>query len=224
MFSSALLDPIEKILNLETPTVPEMDERFLVFTGRPNSGKSSIIRKITGLATRSGKRPGTTRRVSIYPLSRGLSLVDMPGYGRITGASKDTVSQAKDEILDFLETQGTAIALTVQVLDLSTFKEVSERMEKKGFIPLDLEMIQYIEESTGEMPLVAANKIDKIRGDRTPLLSELKDRIDDNSPSENGCLILPLSARTGEGMGALKDAIHRKLAEKGFRTPFTRMT
>lgn len=199
-----------------------MDERFLVFTGRPNSGKSSIIRKIAGLNTRSGKRPGTTRRVSIYPLSRGLSLVDMPGYGRITGASWDTQSHVKDRILNFLETQGDAIALTVQVLDLSTFTEVSERMERKGIIPLDLEMIQYIEESTGETPLVAANKIDKIKGDRAPLLSELKARIDEGAPSESGCMILPVSARTGEGLGVLKDAIHRKLAEKGFRTPFTR--
>jgi len=199
-----------------------MDERFLVFTGRPNSGKSIIIRKITGLNTRSGKRPGTTRRVSIYALSQGLSLVDMPGYGRITGASWDTQSHVKDRILGFLESQGGAIALTVQVLDLSTFTEVSERMERKGIIPLDLEMIQYIEESTGEMPLVAANKVDKIRGDLAPLLSEVKDRIDEISPSESGCLILPVSARTGEGLGRLKDAIHRKLADKGFRTPFTR--
>jgi len=202
--------------------LPEMDERFLVFTGRPNSGKSSIIRKITGLKTRSGKRPGTTRRVSIYPLSRGLSLVDMPGYGRITGSSIGTTSLVKDEILDFLESQGSAIALTVHVLDLSTFAEVAERMERKGIIPIDLEMIQYIEETTGEMPLVAANKVDKIGGDRAPLLSELKDRIDEGSPSESGCLTLPVSARTGEGMGALKDTIHRKLADKGFRTPFTR--
>jgi len=207
---------------MEAELLPEMDERFLVFTGRPNSGKSSIIRKITGLNTRSGKRPGTTRRVSIYHLSRGLSLVDMPGYGRITGASMGTHNLVKDEILDFLESRGVAIALTVHVLDLSTFTEVAERMEKTDIIPLDLEMIQYIEESTGEMPLVAANKVDKIRGDRAPLLSELKDRIDEGSPSESGCLTLPVSARTGEGMGALKDAIHRKLADKGFRTPFTR--
>ena len=147
----------------------------------------------------------------------------MPGYGRITGASWDTQNLVKDEILEFIESQGRATALAVHVLDLSTFTEVSERMERKGIIPIDLEMIQYLEESIGEKPLVAANKIDKIRGDRAPLLSELKDRIDEGSPSDVGCLVLPVSARTGEGMGVLKDAIHRKLADKGFRTPFTRM-
>jgi GTP-binding protein EngB required for normal cell division len=199
-----------------------MDERFLVFTGRPNSGKSSIIRKITGLATRSGKRPGTTRRVSIYPLSRSLSLVDMPGYGRITGASRDATSRAKDEILEFIESQGAAIALGVHVLDISTFTEVADRMERKGIIPLDLEMIQYMKESTGEMPLVAANKIDKIKGDRESLLAELRTRIDESAPSESECTIIPVSATTGEGLGALKDAVHRRLAAEGFRAPFTR--
>ncbi len=202
--------------------LPKLDERFIVFTGRPNSGKSSIIRKITGLETRSGKRPGTTRRVSVYSLSRGLSLVDMPGYGRITGVSRAAVSRVKDEVLGFIESQGGAIALGVHVLDLSTFQEVTWRMERKGLIPLDLEMIQYMEECTGEMPLVAANKIDKIGGDREPILDELRNRIDESSSSESECLIFPVSATTGEGLGALKDAIHRKLADKGFRAPFTR--
>jgi GTP-binding protein EngB required for normal cell division len=147
----------------------------------------------------------------------------MPGYGRITGASIDATNLVKDEILDFIESNGAAISLGVQVLDISTFHEVAERMENKGIIPLDLEMIQYLEESTGEMPLVAANKIDKIRGgDLAPLLIDLEDRIEESAPSASGCTIIPVSATTGEGLGALKDAIHRKLNDKGFRAPFTR--
>lgn len=199
-----------------------MEERYLIFTGRPNSGKSSIIRRITGLKTKSGKRPGTTRRVSIYPLSRGLFLVDMPGYGRMTGVSKSRVEMVKDEIVDFIESKGKDIALAVHVLDISTFLEVAWRMEKKGLIPLDLEMIQYLEESTGEPPLVAANKIDKLDEDPAPLLAELRRRIAEGHPSGLDCRIFPLSAKTGEGLGALKDAIHKRLRDEGFRTPFKR--
>ena len=202
--------------------LPGMGECYLVFTGRPNSGKSSIIRKITGLKIKSGKRPGTTRRVSVYSLSRGLSLVDMPGYGRITGASKSLVDRVKDEITDFIKSKGGDIALAVHVLDLSTFLEVAWRMEKKGLIPLDLEMIQYLKESTGEPPLVAANKIDKLGEEWASLLAELKDRIASGHPSEPECLVLPISAKTGEGLGALKNAIHQKLAEEGFGTPYKR--
>jgi GTP-binding protein EngB required for normal cell division len=199
-----------------------MEERYLVFTGRPNSGKSSIIRRITGLETKSGKRPGTTRWVSVYPLSRGLSVVDMPGYGRMTGVSKSRVERVKDEIVDFIESKGKDIALAVHVLDISTFLEVAWRMEKKGLIPLDLEMIRYLEESTGEPPMVAANKIDKLGGETASLLVELKDRIAGEQPSEHECPVFPVSAKTGEGLGALKDAISQKLAEEGFRTPFKR--
>jgi GTP-binding protein EngB required for normal cell division len=197
-----------------------MSERYLVFTGRPNSGKSIIIRKITGLKTRSGKRPGTTRRVSTIPLSQGLSLVDMPGYGRITGAAKDFTENVKDDITDFIEEKGDEIVLAVHVLDLSTFMEVALRQERKGLIPIDQEMIHYLRESTGEPPLVAANKIDKVGGARDALLDELRLLIASGDPSEPDCPIFPVSAKTGEGMGALKDAIHRRLVEEGFRTPF----
>jgi GTP-binding protein EngB required for normal cell division len=197
-----------------------MSERYLVFTGRPNSGKSIIIRKITGLKTRSGKRPGTTRRVSTIPLSQGLSLVDMPGYGRITGAAKDFTENVKDDITGFIEEKGDEIVLAVHVLDLSTFMEVALRQERKGLIPIDQEMIHYLRESTGEPPLVAANKIDKVGGARDALLDELRLLIASGDPSEPDCPIFPVSAKTGEGMGVLKDAIHRRLVEEGFRTPF----
>ncbi len=197
-----------------------MSERYLVFTGRPNAGKSIIIRKITGLKTRSGKRPGTTRRVSAIPLSQGLSLVDMPGYGRITGAAKDYTENVKDDITDFIEEKGDEIVLAVHVLDLSTFMEVALRQERKGLIPLDQEMIHYLRESTGEPPLVAANKVDRVGGARDSLLEELRLLIASGDPSEPDCPIFPVSAKTGEGMGVLKDAIHRRLVEEGFRTPF----
>ena len=197
-----------------------MSERYLVFTGRPNSGKSIIIRKITGLQTRSGKRPGTTRRVSAIPLSQGLSLVDMPGYGRITGADRDFTENVKDDITGFIEEKGGDIVLAVHVLDLSTFMEVALRQEGKGLIPIDQEMIQYLQESTGEPPLVAANKIDRVGGKRDALLDELRLLIASGDPSEPDCPIFPVSAKTGEGMGVLKDAIHRRLVEEGFRTPF----
>ena len=65
-----------------------LSEKYLVFSGRPNTGKSSIIREVVGLDVATGKRPGTTRRISKYPLNHGLVLVDMPGFGRMIGASK----------------------------------------------------------------------------------------------------------------------------------------
>lgn len=198
-----------------------MYEEYLVFTGRSNAGKSSIIREVVGLDVATGKHPGTTRRISKYALSGGLFLVDMPGFGRITGASKAEEERVADQIVRFLESNAQNIALVVHVLDISTFLEVTRRLEKKGLISLDAEMVQFLAKTLGYFPLVAANKIDKAGEEEiTVNLEEFKYRISDGQPQVVGGYVFPVSARTGEGLGALKSAIHGRLVEKGYRTPF----
>jgi len=198
-----------------------MYEEYLVFTGRPNAGKSSIIREVVGLDVVTGKHPGTTRRISKYALSGGLFLVDMPGFGRITGISKPLENMRKNRIIRFLESNAQNVALVVHVLDISTFLEVTWRLEKKGLISLDVEMVQFLAETLGEFPLVAANKIDKAGEDEIAAnLDEFKYRISDGQPLVVEDYVFPVSARTGKGLGALKSAIHARLVEKGYRTPF----
>ncbi|MDH5688317.1 MAG: 50S ribosome-binding GTPase, partial [Candidatus Bathyarchaeota archaeon] len=137
-----------------------MCKKYIVFTGRPNAGKSSIIREVTGLDVATGKRPGTTRRISKYPLTGDLFLVDMPGFGRMTKASKDFEDRMMDQIIKFLEFNAQSISLAVHILDISTFLEVTWRLEKKGFVSVDVEMVQFLANTLCEFPLVAANKID----------------------------------------------------------------
>ncbi len=198
-----------------------MYEEYLVFTGRPNAGKSSIIREVVGIDVATGKHPGTTRRISKYALSGGLFLVDMPGFGRIMGVSKRLENMRKNRIIRFLESNAQNIVLTVHVLDISTFLEVTRRLEKKGLISLDVEMVQFLAKTLGEFPLVAANKIDKAGEDDIAVnLEEFKYRISDGQPLVVEGYVFPVSARTGKGLGALKSAIHARLVEKGYRTPF----
>lgn len=198
-----------------------MREEYLVFTGRPNAGKSSVIREVIGLDVATGKRPGTTRRISKYPLSRGLFLVDMPGFGRMKRASKRLGDKIKDRIIEFLEANARNIVLAVHVLDISTFLEVTWRLEKKGIISLDVEMVQFLAEILDEFPLVAANKIDKENEKEIKVnLEEFIHRISGGYPSTVANNVFPVSAKTGEGLGALKSTIHKKLVTKGHRTPF----
>jgi GTP-binding protein EngB required for normal cell division len=198
-----------------------MFEEYLVFTGRPNAGKSSIIREVVGLDVATGKHPGTTRQISKYALSGGLFLVDMPGFGRITGASKAVEERMQDQIVRFLESNDQNIALAVHVLDISTFLEVTWRLEKKRLISLDVEMVQFLAETLGEFPLVAANKIDKAGENEIAVnLEEFKYRISDGKPLVVKGYVFPVSARTGKGLGTLKSAIHARLVEKGYITPF----
>jgi GTP-binding protein EngB required for normal cell division len=197
-----------------------MSEKYLVFTGRPNSGKSSIIREITGLDATIGKHPGTTRSILKYPLSDDLVLVDMPGYGRMMGISNRSAGQMLNRIIDFLESNAQNIALAVHVLDVSTFHEVTRRLEKKGFISLDVEMVGFHAKTLGEFPLVAANKIDK--ADKKKIEANIEEFVhltSDGQSSNISDRIYPVSAKTGEGLGSLKNAIHEKLQAKGYRTP-----
>jgi GTP-binding protein EngB required for normal cell division len=194
---------------------------ILVFTGRPNAGKSSIIKGTLGVDVSTGKHPGTTRRISKYPLSKGLVLVDMPGYGKILKASKEMEDKTKDRIIDFLEYNAERVVLALHVLDISTFMEVNWRLEKKGVRSLDLEMIQFLKEKLGELPLIVANKIDKAGNQLDGNIVELRNRLNMlNLPLCDEC-VFPVSARTGEGLGALKNEMHKRLVNKGHKTPFS---
>jgi GTP-binding protein EngB required for normal cell division len=198
-----------------------MQERYLVFTGRPNAGKSSIIKEVVGLNIATGKHPGTTRRISKYPLSGDLVLVDMPGFGKMMGASKGSEDKINDQIIEFLEFNAQNIVLAVSVLDISTFLEVTSRLEKKGFISVDVEMVKFLADILGEFPLVVANKIDKINRESLRLnLREFTYQISNGHPFAVRDHVFQASSKTGEGLGVLKSAIHTRLVGKGYKTPF----
>jgi GTP-binding protein EngB required for normal cell division len=198
-----------------------MQERYLVFTGRPNAGKSSIIKEVVGLNIATGKHPGTTRRISKYSLSGDLVLVDMPGFGKMMGASKRLENKINDQIIEFLVSNAQNIVLAVSVLDISTFLEVTSRLEKKGFISVDVEMVKFLVDILGEFPLVVANKIDKINREALRLnLREFTYQISNGHPFAVRNYVFQASSKTGEGIGVLKSAIHTRLVAKGYKTPF----
>ncbi len=192
-----------------------MGDQYLVFTGRPNAGKSSIIRAVTGLKVDVGKDPGTTQKIMLHPVATGLTLVDMPGYGRSLHASRGREEETKDEILDFLNLNAGDVALTVHVVNASTYLESEARLARKGFIPLDVEMVHYMRRDLGIPVVVALNKIDK--GPRDYMEENVEAIREGLGP---GVPTFPVSARTEEGVGALKEEVRRRLAARGFTSPF----
>jgi GTP-binding protein len=55
----------------------------IVFAGRSNAGKSSVINTLTGKARLAfvSKTPGRTQLINFFRLRNGAFLVDLPGYG-----------------------------------------------------------------------------------------------------------------------------------------------
>jgi GTP-binding protein EngB required for normal cell division len=198
-----------------------MQEKYVVFTGRPNAGKSSLIKELAGLNIIIGKHAGTTRKISHYPLNDGLVLVDLPGLGKMVGVSRKFEEKVNKQIIEFLESNAQDIVLAVAVLDISTFLEVTWRLEKKGFMSVDVEMVKFLASNLGEFPLVAANKIDKTnKKELEANLNEFINRISNGDPTKVKDHVFPVSAKKGTGMGELKSAIHERLVVKGYKTPF----
>jgi len=94
-------------------------------------------------------------------------------------------------------------------------------LERKGLISVDVEMAQFLAEALGEFPLVATNKIDKADKERADAnLNAFMHRIRHGQLAAVAAYVLPVSAKTGEGLGNLKHMIHETLVTKGYRTPF----
>ncbi|MBT8171955.1 50S ribosome-binding GTPase, partial [Candidatus Bathyarchaeota archaeon] len=195
-----------------------MQEKYLVFTGRPNAGKSSLVKELTGLKIITGKHAGTTRKVSYYPLNGGLVLVDLPGLGKMVGVSRKFEEKVNRRIIHFLESNSENIVLAILVLDISTFLEVTQRLEKKGIMSVDVEMVKFLLSNLGEFPLVAANKIDKTKKRELEIiLNNFSKRISNGRPEKVKESIFPISAKKGIGIGKLKSVIHTKLVKLGYK-------
>ena len=197
-----------------------MPECYIVFTGRPNAGKSTVIKALTGLRPPTGKRPGTTTSIKKYSVAPGLTLVDMPGYGSKAGGSRKWEDRTKDSILDFIEENASSIGAAIHVVNITTFLETEERLSRKGIMSLDVEMVEYLRDTLGAFPLVAANKIDK--GSEDEVVANLEAfiaRVSENDQAARDH-VFPLSAKTGVGVGKLKERLMKNLWDAGFRDPF----
>jgi GTP-binding protein EngB required for normal cell division len=187
----------------------------IVLVGRSNVGKSSVIRQLTGKRVRIGRRPGVTRRILRYRHGE-LDIVDMPGFGYMAGVSMARQEELKTEIVRYLETHRRDILFAIQVLDARAFGEIVRRWEARGELPIDIEMFQFLKELELR-PLVVANKIDLIYpGERDEVLDGICEKLGMSFPWRQWLdVVVPISAKTGEGVPELKKLVKQRLSELG---------
>lgn len=171
--------------------LPSCDSWEIVFCGRSNAGKSSLLNKIFNRKSlaRVSSMPGKTATINFYKCEN-IRLVDLPGYGYAKVAKGER--RRWDELIGGYFGQSRDIALVFLLLDMRHKPSAD-----------DLTMANYLIDS--EIPfIVVLTKADKLskkqREERLDaFLSEL--------PCGEDITMIPTSSETGEGVNEICDII-----------------
>lgn len=129
--------------------LPKCTAPEIVFSGKSNVGKSSLINKLVNrkALARVSATPGKTATINFYDVD-GHDLVDLPGYGyaKVSKAEKGRWS----ELIEGYYNQDRDFALVVSLIDI--------RHEPSA---LDRNMVQFLMDA--ELPFaIALTKADKL--------------------------------------------------------------
>lgn len=170
------------------------DRPEIVFSGRSNVGKSTLINKVCGRKSlaRVGNTPGKTVTINFYSHPK-FRLVDLPGYGYARRGRQSTEDWSG--LMEHYFKSGRDIRLVCALVD-----------SRREPTPHDAIMIDFLEK-TGTDFVIAAAKTDKLsKEERAGLYGRFPERLRGR--------IIPVSAVTGEGIDELRARIE-KAAEKG---------
>lgn len=163
----------------------------VVFSGRSNVGKSSLINKLCNrkALARVSSKPGKTATVNFFD-GGSYNLADLPGYGYAKVSRSEKLRWA--ELVEGYFAAGRNIALVVQIVDMRHDPSAD-----------DMSMLGYLRDS-GLPFIVVMTKSDKLnKSEYAAQLQSLKD-----IASEHGARgAYPFSALSGAGAADIEAAI-----------------
>jgi GTP-binding protein len=155
---------VSDIARLKVGSLPR-----IVFAGRSNVGKSSLLNALTGVkVARVSAEPGKTREMNFYRWNQARIvsdrdswiLVDLPGYG-YAKVSMELRKLWGQEIMSWLK-QDELIQLVVALVD-----------GRHGFMEMDLELVEMLK-GLGLPYVVAFTKMDKWKSANQRIQAERK--------------------------------------------------
>jgi len=125
----------------------------VVFLGRSNVGKSTLINGLLGVRglARTSSQPGRTQSVNFYRVNDAFYFVDLPGYG-YAKVPERVRRQWGPMIEGFLERRRDRIAMAILVVDARHDVTANDRIMHEW---LEVKEIPFV---------VAATKSDKLSG------------------------------------------------------------
>ncbi len=184
-----------------TSRLPEAELPELVFAGRSNVGKSSLINSLMNRKNlaRTSSSPGKTVTINFYKVNGEFFLVDLPGYG-YAKTSQETRAKWGHMIERFLRDRESirAVVLLIDIRHAPT-KD-------------DVQMFEWIRASK-LTPVIAATKLDKIkRSQREKQLKLIRDTL--GIKMSDNIKIIPYSSETKEGRDELLGVIYELIQEE----------
>lgn len=177
--------------------LPASDLPEVVFSGRSNVGKSSLINRITnrkGIA-RVSATPGKTATINFFSL-KDFMLVDLPGYGY--AKVSDSEKERWAELVEGYFADNRRFALVVQICDIR-HKPTAD----------DLQMIEFL--SANNFPFVVVlTKKDKLN--KTELTNQTEYYKELLSQYDAECYTF--SALKGDGTDDIRAVIDRYLSQE----------
>lgn len=187
--------------------LPPSDVPEVVFSGKSNVGKSSLINKVLNRKSlaRVSSTPGKTATINFYNLT-GIRLVDLPGYGYAKVSQNEKRKWA--ELVEGYLQSDRNISMIVQIIDM-----------RHAPTQDDIHMIQFLLDT--ELPFViVATKADKLKPTaRKKQMEFLEEFLQDDEGNPIAELI-PFSSLNGEGVDVLRgyfaeiDAAYEALGEE----------
>lgn len=164
----------------------------IVFAGRSNVGKSSVINKLLNRKNfaRVGAAPGKTTHINYFLIDKKLYLVDLPGYGYAKVSKEEKARWGKLIESWFADTE--LMTLGVQIVD-ARHKPTAD----------DCTMAEWFK-TCGKPYVVVANKLDKLK--KSEIEGNIA-RIRETLDLDENAVVIPFSAEKGDGRQTLLNLV-----------------
>lgn len=173
--------------------IPHSDIPEIVFAGRSNVGKSSMLNKLFNRKNlaRVSSVPGKTITINFFRCGN-VRIVDLPGYGYAKVAKGEKRRWA--EMMEGYFADERNIKLVVQLVDMR------HKPSEDDYI-----MMRYLKES-GMNFIVAATKCDKLN--KTEFAARQKELSEELAEFGEKLTVIPFSSEKGTGVDELKTLLN----------------